>query len=521
MLVTLEGYNAAKFTKQLKKVGRSPITKMIDALVTPAAAPKKAAPIKAAPIKAAPIKAVTPTPEKILQVENVVLTASFLSDADKIAYLNRLEELKKSIIGVVPKQIKATFTTGAGGKADYLYSLEKALAGLSGEINLGFGVKSLKKAVKKAPAIVQKAKAIKSAAKPLTTIGNKVLNNPAVKAAAMSNPYTAAGMTAYQGYRAIKETYSKGKDIKASIDETKAQINASADAKQAIIKAAADKAGVPIPETGLDEQSIAQMPAGDRAALANAMQTTQAEVIIKTEAQKEENAVDRIKRQDAEKQAAINKTFTAPIDDKKFTAEEIKEFNAGRGSYAERLAAQGKLLGEELLEFWNVEPYSGQLHQVALLIYGSPRYPEMPYPSVEYVEKILAAYLSTGLKLSIAQNSNLYYNGTTAAEQKEALGNQFIKIIYMQMKGLSTPAAVQANIKEFDYNLRDMIWIILAQLKTLAAAPEYKKFLQPFDFIKKSKSEVKANLTASDDNKKPLLIAGAALLALMVLKKGK
>ena len=504
MLVTLEGYNAAKFTKQLKKVGQNPITKMIDRLVTPAAAPKKAA----------PIKAVTPTPEKILQVENVVLTASFLSDADKIAYLNRLEELKKSIIGVVPKQIKATFTTGAGGKADYLYSLEKSLAGLSGEMNLGFGVKSIKKTVKK-------AKAIKKAAKPLTTIGNKVMNNPAVQAAAMSNPYTAAGMTAYQGYRAVKETYSEGKDIKASIDETKAQINASADAKNAIINAAADKAGVPIPETGLDQQSIAQMPAGDRAALADAMQTTQAEVIIKTEARKEENAVDRIKRQDAEKQAAVNKTFTAPADDKKFTEEEIKEFNAGRGSYAERLAAQGKLLGEELLEFWNVEPYSGQLHQVALLIYGSPRYPEMPYPSVEYVEKILAAYLSTGLKLSIAQNSNLYYNGTTAAEQKQALGNQFIKIIYMQMKGLSTPADVQANIKEFDYNLRDMIWIILAQLKTLAAAPEYKKFLQPFDFIKKSKSEVKENLTASDDNKKPLLIAGAALLALMVLKKGK
>jgi hypothetical protein len=368
---------------------------------------------------------------------------------------------------------------------------------------------------------VTKAKAIRKAAKPLTTIGNKVLNNPAVKAAAMTNPYTAAGMTAYQGYRKIKETYSAGKDIKAAVDETKAQINASAEAKNAIINAAADKAGVPIPETGFDEQSIAQMPAGNRAALADAMQKEQAAVIIKTEALKEENAVDRIKRQDAEKQAAINKTFTAPADDQKFTPEEIEEFNAGRSSYAERLATQGKLLGEELLEFWNVEPYAGQLHQAALLIYGSPRYPEMPYPSVEYVEKILTAYLSTGLKLSIAENKNMYYNGTTAAEQKQALGNQFIKIIYMQMKGLATAADVQADIKNFDYNLRDMIWIILAQMKTLAAAPEYKKFLQPFDFIKNAGSSVKATIKKNSGSNAPLMIAGAGLLALMIFKKGK
>ena len=507
MLVTLEGYNAKKIIKATKKVAQSPVTKFIDSLLTPV---KKPSSVKTAVAVQQP--QIVNTPAVVAAIENKILTADFLSDADKQAYLTRLEEIKQTAGSVIPKQIKATFQTGAGGKADYLYSLEKALAGLSGELNLGFGVKSIKKSVKKA---VKTAKAVKKAAKPLTTIASKVVNNPAVQAAAMTNPYTATALTTYKAVKAGEASYDSGKDISTAVAETKQEINSSQEAKNAIINAAAEDAGVPVPETGLDQQSIEQMPAGDRAALADSLQKKQAEVIIKTEAKKEENAIDRIKAKDAQRQAEIKNEGPTT-----FTQEEIEEFNAGKGSYAERLASQGKLLGEELLEFWTVEPYQGQLRQAALLIFGSPRYPEMPYPSVEYVEKILTVYLSAVLKMSIAVNKNMFYNGTTSAEQKELLGNPFIKIVYMQMKGLVNASDVQAHFKEFDYNLRDMIWIILAQLKTLAAAPDYKKFLQPFDFIKKSGAAVKENIIAAGDNKKPLMIAAAALLALMIFKKG-
>jgi histone H1/5 len=198
------------------------------------------------------------------------------------------------------------------------------------------------------------------------------------------------------------------------------------------------------------------------------------------------------------------------------------------GSYGDAYYKKGILEGEDMVKFWEVEPYQSELNTIASDIFNNTKYPEVKFPSVETVKKMIKSYLNSVLLLSKKKGKNLYYDGTTEAERKKKVGNLFIKISYMFFKGFST--VEEMNKEKFDYVTRDQIWIVLALLRSRAKRDEtYTKFWKPFLFEKTLPAEVKAEikqevkkgglLKAIDP--KMIMIAGVRIAALMFFTKKK
>lgn len=180
----------------------------------------------------------------------------------------------------------------------------------------------------------------------------------------------------------------------------------------------------------------------------------------------------------------------------------VKRSTVKRESAGDQLYKKGLLSGDEQ-----------DLKLLATKIYSQNPYPsEVPLPSWEFVQKVLQAYIYSVNKLSAQRNQNLYYNGTTEAERQQFYGNLYIRISYLYFEGFTTDAEVQAA--GYNYELRDQIWVVLAQLKKFAESDSTKtfmKFWQPYAY--------KPKIGGGMDNKTMLIAGGGLLAALFFMKK--
>jgi hypothetical protein len=138
-----------------------------------------------------------------------------------------------------------------------------------------------------------------------------------------------------------------------------------------------------------------------------------------------------------------------------------------------------------MVKFWKIAPYDKQFNNLVILIQGNKQYPLVKFTKGEIID-ILEKYIPTAYALSVAKNANVYYNGMTDSELDESktrMNNIFIKTIYMSFKSIITENALVEQIDkgEFDYILRDKIWVVVSLLKSFGMTYNgLKKFWQPF-----------------------------------------
>lgn len=424
-------------------------------------------------------------------------------------------------------------------KKKLFYNLkgEKMLVTLEGYNDLGSFKKKLKRKAKKAvktsvnikkqakiakgstQKAIKAAKTIRTIAKPLTTIGNKVMNNPVVIAACASNPYTAAGMAAYQGYRKIKDAYSDMKNVKDDIDSAKNTINSNASLKEKIIQAAALKAGVALPEGGLTQENISAMRPNARIKLAVNLQNTQTEVLAQNYAG---GVVKDIAKQAIENDEANTQTFTESekSTNEKWTPEQIAQFNAmqSQGSVLD-IESQIKEMNESAGDqYYKKGLLQGDItslvNELSNLIFTHPKYASMQYDSEQYVNKIITSYVKSVNILNEKTGKVWYYNGTTETERKQFYGNIFIKITYLLFKGYTDESEYNKSNEKLDYKLRDEIWTILAQVKENALKDS--RFIPVWRVQGSVDSESPLKML---NNKNMLIAAGVGALLLLMRKK--
>lgn len=159
---------------------------------------------------------------------------------------------------------------------------------------------------------------------------------------------------------------------------------------------------------------------------------------------------------------------------------------------------------------------------LATKIYAQNPYPtEVPFESEGFVDRVIRAYIYCAQALSQAAGKNMYYNGTTAAEQAQFYGNIYIRACYMYIKGVTTDADVQNQ--GYDYSVRDQIWVILSTLMSFAKADSsgtFKKFWQPASTGTAS-TKISLSPTSSFLSNPAVLIGGAGLLYFALGKKKK